>query len=718
MRGTRIGTMSLSRASRRACLAGGLVLTLTAGGLAGVAILPASAAAASPIALDAPDNGNSPLVAYDPMSTTTYVAWSDPVNPGIDLCVLPASATGCEGGAPILLEDSKYEGYSALNHPGLGGLVILPNGDATVIGTPVSTGSVAWKSPGDGSAFLSGNHGLQNGGKFISPVSLFYTFGNAVALSNTDVGLLDDYGDYFSDSPFTAESPKIGAPTPNSNQTTPPGEFSRKSLEAGGPEVAAELAPPPAPTGTDIVVGVGDNFSGPSVALPGCLNSAGTGYGVSAGTVDGTSNAAGTLNAEGLPPYSVLACSALAPVLAQGGQDGIGVLEEEGSAISGEGSDWQMDYRPFIATATGGSFGSPVELADVTGEVLDGANSLDLAEDSGTGVYAMWTDEQGVVLDYSANGGANWEGPVVVPAPASGGQGNPLIAGVGGGTVLLAYESNPGTGNQVFLQALSYQALRAAAAGTGSSSASSSSSSSPAPTTLTTFQTAGTTTGASISVPAGTIGETDQATLSGTNAASATGTVSYGLYGTSSCTGAPLSSSTGTVIAGKVAASAPITSALAPGAYYWKVAYSGDALNDPSASTCGSEVLTVTPAATIEGTGESTSSTVTLTISCSSPCTVTVTITVPSSSGKASSARKSNKKHAGTTVTLGTGRLTLRTAGTKKLTVHLTRAGKRYLASHHGRVSARVLVSDETAGGTVLTTHTIKIVPAKHKHKK
>ena len=140
MHRTATGTVSLSRTLRRACLAGGLTLGLAGGTLAAVATLPTSASAASPVALDAPENGTAPLIAYDSSTQTTYVAWSDPVQPGVDLCVLPAGATGCEGGAPVLLEDSKYPGYSVGNHPGLGGLVVLPNGEAVVIGTPVSTG--------------------------------------------------------------------------------------------------------------------------------------------------------------------------------------------------------------------------------------------------------------------------------------------------------------------------------------------------------------------------------------------------------------------------------------------------------------------------------------------------------------------------------------------------------------------------------------------------
>ncbi|MGA2164449.1 MAG: hypothetical protein ABSH36_08260 [Solirubrobacteraceae bacterium] len=444
---------SRKAALRRAGLVGGLVAALATLIAVGVAALAASAASAAPIALDAPDNGTPPLIAYDPSTQTTYVAWEDPHFPGVDLCVLPAGAAACEGGAPVLLEDSKYPGYSGTNRPGLGGLVVLPNGEAVVIGTPVSTGSIAWASPAGGAAFLSGSHGLQNGGQFISPVSLYYTFGNAVALSNNDVGLLDNYGNFFSDSPFA------GPESPNPAATTnPDGQYPRKALDTDGPEIAAEPAPPPAATGTDIVVGVGSNNSSAQLTPAGCLNDAATGYGVSVGKVDGTSKSTGTLNKEGLPAYQLLGCSAEAPVLAQGGQGGIGVLEEEGSGFSGAGSDYQLDYRPFVATATGGSFGTPVELADVTGEVLNGVDALDLSEDSGTGVYALWESGR-AVIDYSSNGGATWGGSAVTPVPYTA---HGVIAGTSGGNAEIAYDNNPGTGTQVFVESLNYAALYAA----------------------------------------------------------------------------------------------------------------------------------------------------------------------------------------------------------------------------------------------------------------
>ena len=695
--GKRTGRRS---AHRRGSLALGLSLAVAA--LAGLIMVPAAALAA-PIALDAPDNGSPPQVAYDPVDGTTYVAWSDPQDgTGIDLCVLLAGSTGCSGGAPVLLTDSHYTGDAA---PVLGGLLVLPGGGVAVIGATAQggVGSLAWTSPVGGAAFLSGDNGLQNGGNPVSPVSLYYPTGNAVALSATDVGLLGGLStDDFSDSPLASESPAFSES--NSN----PGEqFTGKAEDTNGPEIAAEPAPAPAPAGNDIVVGVGANQSSLENTPPGCINDAATGYGVSVGKVDGTSKAAGTLNHESLPAYQPLACSAEAPVLASGGTAGIGVLEEEGSGVSNAGSDYTLDYRQFVATATGGSFGPPVELSDVTSQVLDGVDALDVSDDSATGVYAMWEDGQGTVIDYSGNGGATWGGQVVAPPPYGG---HDVISGVGDGAALIAWNENPGTGEQVFIELVNYQALLAAATA-GPTPA-------PAADTVTTVQTSGSESSASLEISAGTVGETDRATINGTNGSVAGGTVTYTLYNSPSCAASSKVFAGGTVaVAGGVAAaSSPVTAALTPGVYYWQATYSGDAKNVASASTCGSEVLTVVPASKVGGSGTSNGTTVTLTITCAStPCTVTVTITI--SEASASAARKGKKHHKPKIVTIASGTFTIHTKGPQKLSVRLTKAGKKLLASHHGHLGAKVLVADKTAGGIEKTTRSITIVTVKPKHK-
>jgi hypothetical protein len=698
----------------RARLLGALAVCV---GLA-VAASPASAAS---FALDSPDNGSQPLIAFDPTTNTTYVAWAAPnegqpgAEGGVDLCVLPPAQTACEGGGPVLLEDRKYVGYKSDNAPGLGGLVVLPGGKTVVVGTSVATGSIAWASPPGGAAFLTGNNGLQNGGQFISPVSLFYTFGNAVAISGSDVGLLDDSDhpdNNFSDSSLTAESP----PLPEEGNSNRGGKYGGKAIGTDGPELAAEPAPAPAPAGDDVVVGVGQNESGP--AISGCLNDVATGYGVSVGQVDGASSVKGTLNGGGLPPYQPLACAANLPVLAQGGA-GIGLIEQEGSAVSGAGSELTLDYRPFLATALGGAFGAPVQVANLTGQ--GGIDELDLAEDSGTGVYATWVGAAGLMFDYSANGGATWGTPLPVPEPP-GGYGDPVIAGAGGGTVLIAYESNPGTGSQVFLESVNYAALYEALA-------------KPAPTTLTTTQTSGGVSGADIVIRAGTVGETDQATLSGANAAVAGGTVTYQLYSSSSCTGTPLLTTIATVTAGKAAASAPIVAALGSGTYYWQASYSGDSRNAASASACGSEILTVaspTPTSEfkVEAIVAESDGTITITIvveqSGKATLEVTISTTTLAHSAAVEAKRHKSCKHgqiklkgrcvAATTVVGKTSAEA--TAGVPlKLTVHLSNKVKALLKKGK-TVHLTANLTFQSSLGAKPTTHTYAVTVRGRRHKK
>jgi hypothetical protein len=111
-----------------------------------------------------------------------------------------------------------------------------------------------------------------------------------------------------------------------------------------------------------------------------------------------------------------------------------------------------------------------------------------------------------------------------------------------------------------------------------------------APTTTSTNQTSTGVSGASIPVLVGA-SVTDQARIAGAQAAGATGTVTYTLFSDSKCT-KPVASSVGAVSGGVGAPSAAFK-ATKTGTYYWVASYSGGGLNAPSASTCGSEVLTV-----------------------------------------------------------------------------------------------------------------------------
>jgi len=657
------------------------------GALAAFAAVPASALAAGPITLDAPGNGTEPLVAYDPTTGYTYVAWTAELsNSGIDLCILAPGATTCSGGAPILLVDSKYTGDSV---PQLNGLTVLSTGEAVVTGYAGNSGTVGWVSAAKGAGFSAAGQGILDAGTPITPVEPYLSTGEVIPLGS-DMGIIDPEGtgEPFADAPLSGS---VSPATPTAADSV--ANFSNAPYDTdGAPAIGAE--PTPGVSGKETLVTVGVNSSSVTQTTPaGCANVYATGYSVRVGTIDGTSNAAGTLNGE-TAASALLACSAEDPVLVSGGGAGIGVVEQEGSGVDGAGSDYQIDFRPFTGTATGGSFGSPVELDDVSANVLTGVDDLDAAEDSGTGVYALWADGQGEVLDYSANGGAAWGPPVITPAPYGDYEN---MAGLGGGNVEVAWVANPGTGSQVYLQALNYQSLIPAAA-----------------TTITTSQKSGSTAGADITITAGTVGEQDTATLAGSAVSSATGAVTYGLFSKSGCASSSEVLTSTSTVTGATAASSPVTTALAPGKYYWEAAYSGNATNAASVSTCGSEVLTVTPASTIGGGGSSTATTVTVTVSCASvPCTVTLTITIdpPAMTTRAVAA----KKKKGKTITVASGTFKIKKKGKNNLAIKLTRAGKKLLKKDHGRLKATLISSVKIDGHLEKVSRTIKIAPAKHK---
>jgi hypothetical protein len=111
-----------------------------------------------------------------------------------------------------------------------------------------------------------------------------------------------------------------------------------------------------------------------------------------------------------------------------------------------------------------------------------------------------------------------------------------------------------------------------------------------APTTTSTLQSAGKALGASLTVPLG-MAVKDQAVIAGPLAKTATGSVSYTLFKDSKCTLPALPASGALVAGGLAGASAAVKPKV--GTYYWVASYSGDAVNAPSASACGSEVLRV-----------------------------------------------------------------------------------------------------------------------------
>ena len=375
------------------------------------------------------------------------------------------------------------------------------------------------------------------------------------------------------------------------------------------------------------------------------------------------------------------------PTLA-GGPGGLYLLSADGSLPSNADDPTAVDVRSYNATSH--TFGAPVTL--LTNPISGFDEGGGLATTPAGKVVAIWPDQDvdnNDVLDsfISTNGGASFTPAAHVATRSGGYGGQSSVAAIDQGTGVegvVAFSDDGG------LELASLTPI-------------------VAPTTLATSQTSGTTSGASITIPAGTVGETDRATVAGTNASSATGTMTYGLFSSSSCTASSeVFNSTTSVSGGVAGPSAGVTTALDPGKYYWEAYYSGNSANAAGLSHCGSEVLTVSPAVTLSGSGTSSSSSVTITITCAStPCTVTVTITIdpPSHSVRAVAAGKKKAK----IVKIASGTFKIKKKGKDKLAVKLTSAGKKLLKKDHGHLKASILFSLKAHGHKVAQTGTIKI---------
>jgi hypothetical protein len=165
------------------------------------------------------------------------------------------------------------------------------------------------------------------------------------------------------------------------------------------------------------------------------------------------------------------------------------------------------------------------------------------------------------------------------------------------------------------------------------------------------------------------------------------------------------------------ASSNPVPTQLAPGTYYWTVSYSGDSDNQPTASVCGSETLTVQPARILSYGAFLSAQAMTLNMSCVVlPCTARVTITLPA--GLRASAGQAGKRKR-PVVTLARGRVTIRKHGAQTVRLSPTAAGRRFAASHNGRVTVSAAVTITSAGHTTVARQRLKIKimrRTKHEH--
>jgi hypothetical protein len=680
-----------------------LLLTVALAVIGSLALATGAFAAGAPVTVGTPYAVGQMAVAVD-SAGNGIVVWNNDKDIGtatntVQYCVIAVTAGGCTYSGNLSPADSAtyIDNVQVLDDSGT--IVILADVDGAAGGSATDfEPEQEWQSTDDGKTFVNVGPG---GGRSVAEGDIAGDTAplSAVILPGTNVL---GYGWDSAVSPPTFHAFPLSSPPECSNQTCPAGfanlqpTASPDELGNGGVQYASQ-------GGSDAgVLGIfaTDFTDGPF----GCSGAQTVPFGFAYAFGIGAQSATNDYNISPGPADSAWKLAAtqgdcnVEDEAVDGGASGFGVLET--NDLTG-----QTVYHRFDPAHD--TFDTPMVTVSSQPE-LDPA----VTQDASGGVYATYLNGGGggsVALSYSANGGTTWSGPNALDSDASGDV-NQLTSSVNAAGQGWAAWFDPTSGTVV---AQSFTATDSIPP--------------PTPTTLTTSQTAGTTTGASMDVPAGTVGETDTAKLAGANAVTATGTVTYNLYTSKACTAASkVDQSAATVTGGVAGNAAPITSVLGVGKYYWQATYSGNigdvfgaVGNEPSASACGSEVLTIGPDATVGGAATTTSTTVSLTITCAStPCTVMVTITIDPATA-ASVARKKTKVHH-RTITLATGRFTIRHKGARKLQIRLTRAGRKYVAAHHHTLTTSVLVSEKIHGHTELVKRTVRLrfVKASKHHKK
>jgi hypothetical protein len=639
--------------------------------------------------------GEQPVVAVD-SAGTAYVAWPqgtavNTIPNKIAYCTIPAGATACsnQGVLTPAGTSGKVESLALV----VDGSKVVLTAVMYLVGAPYLP-LQEWIAEVGTTAFTE-----VDSGEAISDVPGYGD--NAVVLPGTN-SLGQGFGEVgFNSANFAVWTGKSSLSDPRvcSDATCTTKNYA--VLNSPGPTFASQGYSDWASrieTGEHADPGVLGVFDSPDTSCPG---SAGTSFIYGSGVQSASSSYAidpGDAKSawKALEPID---CIGYSPAVG-GGPSGFGELEWDGTNDT-------MVYHPFDQSSA--TFDAPVNIG---GE--EDATGTSLSQDAAGGVYATWYDQyapdgSAIRFAYSPNAGATWEGPVsltggtahpedVASAVGADGQGWAVSTEIVGGS--------PEVFVQPFVKGDAYVPP----------SGGSTPSPSPSSSTIATSQTSTGTKGADISILAGTVGETDQASIAGANAAHAGGSVHYYLYADPTCdpgVGEVFDGGSSTVVNGVAGSSLPVSTALSPGKYYWQAQYSGDALDLPVMSACGSEVLNVEPAATGASSATSNGSTVTVTVSCksSAPCEVTVTIlaTEVTVTVKASAAKHSKAKRTTRKVTLASGSFKVSAGHSKRLTLRLTKAGKKLLAKDHGHLKGTIAVADKSAHGVTTAQSAIAI---------
>jgi hypothetical protein len=656
-----------------------------------IGVASASAATGSTVPLAAGTNAEHPAVAVT--STGTAIAtWADKTVPGSNLvrwCVIAPGAGGCSAGGSLAAA-GEPAGATYIN-----GTQVLYEGSSLVIladlqaGTKTEYESVqGWQSTDGGRSFNP-----MNGGKAIAsgiPVADTQML-NAVNLPGaTSIGVGFD---------SAAEAPSfhafaVAAPTLCGRATFPATNCADGIATLAPKTDVDQVGNAPGNFATDgaSVMGIfrtnaaAGNLGCPGASPFGMAYTFGTGlqgpsnnYNVSPGTAATAWRKSVTLSDCGVDYLAV-----------GSGPSGFGVLEDNQLTR-------QTQYHRFNSVTQ--TFTAVPTVVSTAGE-----QQPSVSQDGAGGVYATYLSGGiggPVSVSYSFDGGTTWSGPGPLAADPLGRIAGLTSAVDAAGQGWAVWTENGTVFGQQFTAADSVAP--------------------PAPTTLSTVQKGGGKSGASLSILAGTTGETDQATIAGANAAKATGTMTYTLYQSPSCQASSKISSNTVPVSGALAPpSAPVTVTLAPGRYYWQAAYSGNAGNTqgalgnaPSTSACGGEVLSIGSPNTISPQATTDGQTVTVTVSCATlPCTVQLALTAPASAGGGkgkdiAQAGKGKKKPKA--IVLAKGKFKIKKKGPQKLKLKLSAKGRGYFKGKGAKAKATLAVTDKVGGHNVVTKRAVTV---------
>jgi len=599
-----------------------------------------------------------PAVAVD-ASGTAYAAW--PISGSVlDFCKLPLGATGC---SPVQLSTTGL-GYFGTPSVLVEGSDVYVFVDSNGAPSQQLTGLDEYLSTDGGATFSLVPNAVSDTGGY-GPEGL-------VALTGGDFGVTWNYAGG-------------GNPSFQANSLASPQPYSEATFGTAADPFAA-LNPSPdsyalfdssgalgsLTTGADSgVLGV---FNTNSYAGP-CASTSDDGLVYSFASLPASSTALNTgtdVAGSAFSPLAPINCTGSSPAVAAG-PAGYGLLDFNNQAQ-------ETQYQSFTPPST---FGTPVSLAG------DGDGTPSLSQDGAGGIYATWDGfYTGIRLAYSGNGGKTFLVGTLNAAARAGDSASAVDASGQGWVVY----TDGQTGTELAQPFVKTDAIPPLAS-----------------TSVTTSQSAGSEPGASVSILDGTTGETDKATITGANASIAGGTVHYYLYADSCDPGVgaeAFDGGTAAVTNGVAGPSAPVTSTLGAGKYYWQADYSGDPSNDPSTSTCGSEVLTIVPFNGIGAQGSVSGGNVDVLVSCASvPCSGSASVTASTGSGGKRKAAEAKVK----TITVASGRFKLTRRGLRTVKLRLSKKGRAWLASHHGSLKASISVSEKVKGHAVVTNGTIKI---------